>query len=254
MGPMQRGGPVGTQGGFPVKGRAESAFRAPGLRVGARVGGSAGEAGSLSRTPAGRAWRGFRETAQESRQSAPATRVCCLGGSHLFPASPPAARGSVSPRTGAHLGGSAACSTRGSPGKPPPHPQRASPRPQGSRGIGRRGRREGGKEGSERSGRQERLPDARWGASVPRAGLWGWRVGASPPVSRVWKEVRLCRKRAGEGQLAGPPSFAPLPWGLGASLRTLYLLARGCGRGSLPTWRSPPSHGKETEMGSLPRL
>lgn len=84
---------------------------------------------------------------------------------------------------------------------------------------------EGGKEGSKGLGRQERLPDAGWGASVPRAGLEGWRVGASPTPARVWKEVRLCRKRAGEGQRAWPLSFTPLPWGLGARLRTLYLLA-----------------------------
>lgn len=80
-------------------------------------------------------------------------------------------------------------------------------------------------EGSKGLGRQERPPDAGWGASVPRAGLKGWRVGASPTRSRVWGEVRLCRKRAGEGQLAWPLSFAPSPGDWGASLRTVYLLA-----------------------------
>lgn len=193
---------------------AESAFCAPGLGAGALVGGSAGEAGSLSRTPAGRAWRGFRARAQESRQSAPATRVCCLGGSHLFPSSPPAARGSESPRTGAHLGGSASCSTRGSPRAALSPSTKSVTAPAGlSRNWapGKEGRREarawGGRSGSRTRAGARQCPGQGW-----RGGEWA-QVLHPPGFGR---RCASAESELGRGSVPGPFPSPPSPgdWGL----------------------------------------
>ena len=79
--------------GLPVKRCAEFVLSAPGLGAEALAGGCAGETMSLSWTPPGRG----AVSMQEPKKVAKATRVYA-GGSHPFPLSPPAARGSGSPR------------------------------------------------------------------------------------------------------------------------------------------------------------
>lgn len=137
----------------PVKRRAQSAFCAPGLGVGALVGGSAGEAGSLISDPS------WPCVARLPCRKSPAKSAKCPCDPSLLPRrfaplpppSPPAARGSVSPRTGARRGGSAACSPRGSPRAAPSPSAKSVTAPAGlsrNRPPGKEGRREGGMEGS----------------------------------------------------------------------------------------------------------
>lgn len=155
----------------PVKRRTQSAFCAPGLGVAALVGGSAGEAGSLISDPS------WPCVARLPCRKSPAKSAKCPCDPSLLPRRfaplPPHPRplraARCHPERGLIEAGALPAPPVLPPGQPPPHPQRASPRPQGSRGIGRRGRREGGKEG--------------W----REAGAWGGRSG-----SRTRAGARQC--------------------------------------------------------------
>lgn len=74
MGPTQRGGPVGTSGGFRVKRCAESVLCATGLGAETLVGRKHWGDWVSVLYPTW-LWHSFRPRAQESRQNAPATRV-----------------------------------------------------------------------------------------------------------------------------------------------------------------------------------
>lgn len=138
----------------------------PRPRVGALVEESAGGRQDLSRTHLAMG-RLPRKSPRKSPKR-PATRDCSLGGSHPFPRSRPAARGSLSPRPEATEAGELPAPPVVPPGQPPPHSQRTSRRARrtleesAAQGEGRRGARAGGSRSDSR--------DPGWGGSLTGAG------------------------------------------------------------------------------------
>ena len=79
-------------------------------------------------------------------------------------------------------------------------------------------------------------------------------MGSSPTSSRVCEEVHR-QGPAGEGQLARSPFFPAPNSGTGAHLCALPLHASSCGRGFLPTLKSPSlkfSNPRQSGWRSLP--
>lgn len=193
-------------------------------------------------------WRGFRARAQESRQSAPATRVevrtpsahagppCaaqCRSDQRLPKAEAPPAQPVVPP------------------GEPTPHSQRTSSRPQGSRGIGLPGESARGEQGL---GAVEAAPK-RWLRRISAQDRAGKVERARATPSRVWEEVR-CREQAGErDSLPGPflllPSLGQVAF---SAPSTSWAQAAGVAPTPATPLQVPPTQGKGTGLaGSLPR-